>query len=64
MVDRTTYYSRLRKGRVSRRRFLGSAAAVGGGVAGLAVVGCGDDDDEVEPPDPDPTATSRPGETP
>ena len=64
MVDRTTYYNRLRKGRVSRRRFLGSAAAVGSGVAGLAVVGCGDDDAEVEPPDPDPTATARPGETP
>ena len=41
MRDETNYWAR----RASRRRFLGTGVAAGAGVAGLALVGCGDDDD-------------------
>ena len=40
MRDKTNYWAR----RASRRRFLGTGVAAGAGVAGLALVGCGDDD--------------------
>jgi peptide/nickel transport system substrate-binding protein len=43
----------------SRRRFLGTGAAVGVGTAGLALVGCGDDDDD---DDDEPTATTGGGD--
>jgi peptide/nickel transport system substrate-binding protein len=37
---------RLNSGRLSRRKFVGSAAVMGTGAAALGLVGCGDDDDE------------------
>ncbi len=40
------YWARWWATRSSRRRFLGSATAASAGVAGLALVGCGDDDDD------------------
>lgn len=43
-MDRTNYWTRLQSQRLNRRRILGGAAAAGAGVAGLALVGCGDDD--------------------
>jgi peptide/nickel transport system substrate-binding protein len=45
-MDELNYWQRLHRKRVSRRRILGSAAAGGVGLAGLAIVGCGDDDDD------------------
>lgn len=36
----------MNSSRLSRRRFVGGATAAGAGVAGLALVGCGDDDDD------------------
>ncbi|GAB4332659.1 MAG: hypothetical protein Kow0010_18640 [Dehalococcoidia bacterium] len=51
-------------GRVSRRRFVGGAAAGGVGLAGLGLVGCGDDDDDGNGGAPTATATTAPGETP
>ena len=60
--------------RLSRRRFVGGAAATGVGAAGLALVGCGDDDDDDSGPAATntsapaataaPTNTLAPGETP
>ncbi len=45
MREITNYWSR----KANRRRFLGGGVAAGAGVAGLALVGCGDDDgDTVE----------------
>ena len=41
MRNETNYWAR----RANRRRFLGTGVAAGAGVAGLALVGCGDDDD-------------------
>jgi peptide/nickel transport system substrate-binding protein len=40
------YWSRWHTLRASRRRFVGGSALAGAGVAGLALVGCGDDDDD------------------
>lgn len=37
---------RMKAGRLSRRRFVGGAAAAGVGAAALGAVGCGDDDDD------------------
>ncbi|MBA4181577.1 MAG: hypothetical protein C0506_13385 [Anaerolinea sp.] len=46
MSNRDNYWlRRLESGRLSRRRFVGSAAVAGVGAAGLGLVGCGDDDD-------------------
>ena len=42
----STYWTRLRNRRLSRRAVLRSAATAGVGAAGLALVGCGDDDDD------------------
>jgi ABC-type transport system substrate-binding protein len=42
----TGYWERFNQTRRSRRRFLTGTAAAGAGVAGLALVGCGDDDDD------------------
>lgn len=42
----TGYWERARALRTSRRRFMGSGAAATAGLAGLALVGCGDDDDD------------------
>lgn len=50
--------------RLSRRRFVGSSAAAGAGLAGLTLVGCGDDDDDDTPDPSGPTNTSAPGTTP
>ena len=49
------YWDRFWRNRSSRRRFLGTGAALGAGTAGFALVGCGndDDDDDVTPPPPD-----------
>ncbi|MEZ4481330.1 MAG: ABC transporter substrate-binding protein [Dehalococcoidia bacterium] len=40
------YWQRWNTLRASRRRFVGGGLATGAGVAGLALVGCGDDDDD------------------
>jgi len=40
------YWDRYWRDRKSRRGFLGGAAAISAGAAGLALVGCGDDDDD------------------
>jgi peptide/nickel transport system substrate-binding protein len=51
--------------RFSRRRFVGGSVAGGAGLAGLALVGCGDDDDDTGPTTaPGTTATSAPGTSP
>ncbi len=42
----TGYWERARALRTSRRRFIGSGVAASAGVAGMALVGCGDDDDD------------------
>lgn len=47
MAERN-YWQRMRRQRVSRRTLLRSSARAGVGVAGLALVGCGDDDDDAE----------------
>ncbi|MGI8925601.1 MAG: ABC transporter substrate-binding protein [Tepidiformaceae bacterium] len=52
---------RLNSGRLSRRRFVGGAAAAGVGATGLALVGCGDDDDD---DDKSPTAGPAGGASP
>ncbi len=54
------YWDRYWAARRSRRRFLGGAATLSAGAAGLALVGCGDDDDD------EPSATNTPsgGESP
>ncbi|MCC7366559.1 MAG: ABC transporter substrate-binding protein [Dehalococcoidia bacterium] len=43
---RENYWTR--RAQLSRRRFLGTLTATGGGLAALAAVGCGDDDDDDE----------------
>ncbi len=43
MSDRN-YWTTLRQRKISRRTMLGASAKAGVGVAGLALVGCGDDD--------------------
>ena len=40
-MDRDSFWRRVERARVSRRRVLAGSAAVGAGVAGLALVGCG-----------------------
>jgi peptide/nickel transport system substrate-binding protein len=40
------YWRKWQLKQASRRRFVGGGVAVGAGVAGLALVGCGDDDDD------------------
>jgi ABC-type transport system substrate-binding protein len=49
------YWSRFNRLKATRRRFVGGAAGLGVGAAGLALVGCGDDDDDDAPAS---TATS------
>ena len=44
MSDRN-YWTALRQRKISRRTMLGASAKAGVGVAGLALVGCGDDDE-------------------
>ena len=47
MRDSDNYWlRRMAAGKVSRRRFVGGAATMGVGAAGLGLVGCGDDDDD------------------
>ena len=41
----SSYWTRLRHRKISRRTMLGASAKAGVGAAGLALVGCGDDDD-------------------
>lgn len=50
------YWDRYWAARRSRRGFLGGAATLSAGAAGLALVGCGDDDDD----DDTPSATNTP----
>lgn len=45
-MSEMNYWQRLNRKRVSRRTMLGASAKAGVGVAGLALVGCGDDDEE------------------
>ena len=54
------YWDRYWAARRSRRRFLGGAATLSAGAAGLALVGCGDDDDD----EPDATNTPSGSESP
>jgi len=58
----TGYWQRMRAERTSRRRFIGGASAAGAGLAGLALVGCGDDDDDDD--DGGGGATQAPGTSP
>ncbi|MEX2238185.1 MAG: ABC transporter substrate-binding protein [Dehalococcoidia bacterium] len=67
MAEELNYWQRLHRKRMSRRRILGSAAAGGVGLAGLAIVGCGDDDDgggatATEGEEPTEEATVAPGD--
>jgi branched-chain amino acid transport system substrate-binding protein len=55
------YLGRLGKRNFSRRRLLGGSAVGLAGLAGLALVGCGDDDDD-DDDDDDATATEEPGD--
>ena len=48
MTDRT-YWTALRRHKISRRTMLGASAKAGVGAAGLALVGCGGDDDDDDP---------------
>jgi peptide/nickel transport system substrate-binding protein len=41
-----SYWTRFNQRRLSRRRLLATSATAGAGLAGLAIVGCGDDDDD------------------
>lgn len=65
MRERNYWLRKATSSRLSRRRFVGGAAATGVGAAGLALVGCGDDDDDTVDPTSAPaedTATTAPGE--
>ena len=44
-MSRRNYWTTLRQRKISRRTMLGASAKAGVGVAGLALVGCGDDDE-------------------
>ena len=46
MRDRRNYWANQSRGHLSRRRVLGGAAAGSTGLAGLALVGCGNDDED------------------
>ena len=48
-MSRRNYWTALRQRKISRRTMLGASAKAGVGVAGLALVGCGDDDDDAAP---------------
>ena len=50
MTSNDSYWSRFSGTRLSRRIFVRGAALAGGGLAGAALIGCGDDDDEAEVP--------------
>ncbi len=49
-----------RQSRLTRRSFVGGAAATGAGLAGLVAVGCGDDDDDQEEATPTTAAGGSP----
>jgi peptide/nickel transport system substrate-binding protein len=49
----------LRRSELSRRRLLGGALGTGAGLAGLALVGCGDDDDDDDDTGGDPTSPAN-----
>ncbi len=64
-MQERNYWNRLQRQRISRRRLLGSAAVVGAGAAGIALIGCGDDDGPVStatdtPTGAEPTSTPVP----
>ena len=60
VTNRSNFWTRLNRTRVPRRYIIRAGGVAGLGLAGTALVGCGDDDDV----QPDPTATLAPGETP
>ncbi len=45
-MTNSTYWTRMRRRRMSRRTVMSASARAGVGAAGLAIVGCGDDDDQ------------------
>ena len=45
-MTNSTYWTRMRHRRMSRRTVMSASARAGVGAAGLAIVGCGDDDDQ------------------
>jgi len=61
MSSRSSYWSSIGTRQLSRRRLLKGSAVASVGLAGVGLVGCGDDDDDDEPTA---TATSAGGQTP
>ena len=47
-MDGPSYWQRMTRSRLRRRSLLSAAGRAGVGIAGLALVGCGDDDDDDE----------------
>ena len=60
MSENNYWLRRAASGRVTRRRFVGGAAATGLGAAALGIVGCGDDDDDNGTPTSTATSSGSP----
>ena len=56
-MEKSNYWKRLAKNRISRRRLLTGAAGVGAGLAAYSLVGCGDGDEEAASPTASPAAS-------
>jgi hypothetical protein len=56
----SSYWERLNKRRLSRRRLLVGAAGLGAGLAASSLVGCGGGEEDVAPPTGSPASTATP----